>query len=403
MDVLIIGNGFDLANNMQTRYSDFLKFAARLRKIFTNEEIAECQKCREDIERIIDDKCGNISNNLFSRRAIIDDIFFKNVWIDYFTIKVDKIPDRWVDFEEEIGCVIHSLYDGILCGSKKGYPWSASEMIECIQVYYEEMDVDKEVSPEMKMEYYISILEEHLIKLEKALEFYLREFVMSAEINVNALDVKEILDNNHETQIISFNYTDTLEKYYFVDEKNIIYVHGKLGNDDEYNKTDLVLGVDDEDKDLIMDQRFLSFYKYCRREVKGASHRTKLISSRLMQQAEVILAEKKFLTEDMVQVEMINGGDKDYQTVYSKQLSEFEKKRKKDNLYIYGHSLAVSDREYLMEFLTNDQIRITIFYHDEQQKTDQIKNLVSMLGRNRFVDFTSRDRIVFCKQKEVAN
>lgn len=129
MDVLIIGNGFDLANNMQTRYSDFLKFAARLRKIFTNEEIAECQKCREDIERIIDDKCGNISNNLFSRRKIIDDIFFKNVWIDYFTIKVDKIPDRWVDFEEEIGCVIHSLYDEILCDSKKEYPWSANLLL----------------------------------------------------------------------------------------------------------------------------------------------------------------------------------------------------------------------------------------------------------------------------------
>ena len=398
MDILIIGNGFDLANGMKTRYSDFLKFAIRIKYILEKKDIDEELKCDKKIEKILEKNCENVRNNIFERRDLLETLFLNNVWIDYFVKKTKCIPDRWVDFEEEIGCVIHSIYD------EKNFedlrlPWTSGDMVDCIQKYCEEIGENKDISVEEEKERYILILEEHLIRLEKALELYLREYVMQAGIECSVPEVREILEKNKDIQIISFNYTDTIEKYYGINNRSIVYIHGRLGEDTEYKKTDLILGIDDKDDRLIHEMIFLPFYKYCRREIKGASHRTKKLSLELMEHTETLLKAKRFYTENKVEMDMIEGGDKDYQEVYAKYLQEFEDRNKKTNLYIFGHSLAVSDREYLMDFLTNEQIRTTVFFHDEKQKTDQIKNLITMLGRGPFVDYTSRDRIVFCEQR----
>ena len=40
MNILIIGNGFDLAHRLSTKYGDFLNFCERARRIYTFREDA---------------------------------------------------------------------------------------------------------------------------------------------------------------------------------------------------------------------------------------------------------------------------------------------------------------------------------------------------------------------------
>ena len=74
MDILILGNGFDLAHDLKTKYSDFLEY---------------CQK-------------------QFSRVVVYKptDKFYNNLWIRHFLNVQQKMGEKWIDLEEEIYKVV---------------------------------------------------------------------------------------------------------------------------------------------------------------------------------------------------------------------------------------------------------------------------------------------------------
>ncbi len=86
MDVLILGNGFDLAHGLKTRYKDFLDY------YFQKE------------------KAKNFDG------AFIDSENLKNVWLYHFVNKQNQLGDKWIDLEEEIYNVIKKIDESI----KKG-------------------------------------------------------------------------------------------------------------------------------------------------------------------------------------------------------------------------------------------------------------------------------------------
>ncbi len=98
MNVLIIGNGFDLAHNLPTRYSDFLKFLTT----FRNETKSSSKKkgaVHSYIEQLTDNDRG---------------IYFaciKNQWYVHFRQIAKEFPQRksWINFEAEIGEKVKSL------------------------------------------------------------------------------------------------------------------------------------------------------------------------------------------------------------------------------------------------------------------------------------------------------
>ncbi|MCQ2744577.1 MAG: bacteriophage abortive infection AbiH family protein [bacterium] len=70
MDILILGNGFDLAHGLKTRYVDFLNYC------LDNENI-------------------------------------ENVWLKHFINKQQKLGDKWIDLEEEIYNVIRTINENL--------------------------------------------------------------------------------------------------------------------------------------------------------------------------------------------------------------------------------------------------------------------------------------------------
>ena len=79
MDILILGNGFDLAHGLKTKYSDFLKYYQE--KYNTPRSMGV-------------DKSGNF--------------LYNNVWAKHFLNKT-PVGDKWIDLEKEIYNVIVKL------------------------------------------------------------------------------------------------------------------------------------------------------------------------------------------------------------------------------------------------------------------------------------------------------
>lgn len=88
MDILVIGNGFDLAHGLPTRYADFLEFCEKVSKIFTYHEIT-----------VVDDY---IYNNL--KNWGMND-YIKGILIEAFSERICKEnPYKNDDFNVE--CVV---------------------------------------------------------------------------------------------------------------------------------------------------------------------------------------------------------------------------------------------------------------------------------------------------------
>ena len=117
MNILIVGNGFDLAHGLPTKYADFLKFidffykhkaqeSSRL-ELIAGEDI-NCYKYFTDLFNSKQD--SEIDQYLYdqSRKTIheLSDLCKDNAWIKYFSevykSREQKGKDGWIDFESEI-------------------------------------------------------------------------------------------------------------------------------------------------------------------------------------------------------------------------------------------------------------------------------------------------------------
>lgn len=133
MKILIIGNGFDLAQGLPTSYDDFLNLENAIESIYNygkkpnidkyiemhninkkiipfvkkiNDAICESKVNANDTQS---DKIYSIENKKFDE--FYDCIKF-NIWINYFNRIRNNIKGKnWIDFEKEISNVIKDLVE----------------------------------------------------------------------------------------------------------------------------------------------------------------------------------------------------------------------------------------------------------------------------------------------------
>ena len=90
--------------------------------------------------------------------------------------------------------------------------------------------------------------------------------------------------------------------------------------------------------------------------------------------------------------------------------------KKKYDLYIFGHSLDVTDKDILREWILNDNVHTTIFYHknsneegyDDNGRADlgaKIANLVKIIGQDELIRRTggSTKTIEFKLQQDMVD
>ena len=213
-------------------------------------------------------------------------------------------------------------------------------------------------------------------KLHRALEIYLSEYVEKIECelispNINEITVQKGNQSVTLSRVLNFNYTDTFERLYLPQQTGklvntyIDYIHGKAKADSTIEKNNFVLGIDEylSKKRRNKDTRFIAFKKYYQRIYKGTGCKYKGWVDKIKADYQEYIKEKTTATD----------------------MSE---KNKKHNLYIFGHSLDVTDADILREFILNDNVYTTIYYHDKQTMGRQIANLVKVIGQDELIKRT---------------
>lgn len=217
MDILILGNGFDLAHGLKTKYCDFLNY------------------CRND------DKYKDFCSS--------------NLWMKHFLNKT-IIGNNWIDLENEIFNVIVKLSTLPYFRNNVSYE-KDKETLFLISKYYLDFNFD-EVGKYFRKQESLFHNDCYYVKIKDFIPFLfnqLRDFVKEFENYLTAEQEKVINEpkyslrlNQNCVSLLNFNYTDTCEQLYKIkfDSNNCgiktkaVYVHGKVNAKDCCN---LVLGT----------------------------------------------------------------------------------------------------------------------------------------------------------------
>lgn len=390
MNILVLGNGFDLAHGLPTRYTDFLAFIREFKeykhKYKSQKEIGFDNNDVDYVKYFTDlFKKASMDESLKLLIDELEQLVVDNFWIDYFLQNPMYQKENWIDFESEISKVVQSVDQDMkkseitrgtivkkmdhsylreyfledldakiqkrteeAYNSIKGEKMSVGEEDEYLKKYEEEHPI---VQQKEAISYgeLIDRLELDLNKLIRALEIYLSDYVSWLKIERKLSDIQE-LDIDH---VLSFNYTDTYEKVYGKGKKiDYDYIHGMAKSDNTIDSNNMVLGIDEylTDDRRNKDVEFIAFKKYYQRIYKQTG------------------CEYKDWVDEIIEFE----NSKDYM----------------HNLYIFGHSLDVTDRDILRDLILHDNVHTTIFYPDKKELGRKITNLVKVIGQDELIKRT---------------
>ncbi|MDR0919233.1 MAG: bacteriophage abortive infection AbiH family protein [Oscillospiraceae bacterium] len=345
MNIFIIGNGFDLAHGLKTRYSDFLL-----------------------------------------------DAEINNIWFEHLKYKYHKNGNTtWIDFETEIYNVLKSInWKTNHIPSMKHYPATIRSILEYKKIFdedYKKLDDNQKNYIKFNGDFkygdlifelienidlinflYNELIElsvtfkEYCIKIDK-IKIEFDKIVLEPFYNFRKLNLK-YADN---INILNFNYTNTFERLYKNDFNSInsVHIHGNCKEEHiifgtqsfnrKINENGDIIG---KDKDFPSDLNI--FEKYTLRH--------------------------KFRTIDKFQ--------KLLREMYYMSTAE----KAKSKIYIIGHSLNKTDHGILKSVFDNSgQCDINVYYHNEEAQEQYIRNMRDIIGEDavtRRVCFTNTSEIM---------
>lgn len=393
MNILVIGNGFDLAHGLPTKYGDFLEMIQCFKSI-TNEPNIMKAGGLDNIEKPI---YAFLDRFIFEEGALrveFNKLIEDNFWIEYFLENPMYQKENWIDFESEISKVIKQLNEDMYFDNVKRWQLD-DEMNDLVNEYLEEIyskytstlrsmvTLTDGKSESVTFRQIRDRLYSDLNRLIRALEIYMTAYIERMECNLESPDINNIWFDG----ILSFNYTDTYEKLY--DSKglaNYDYIHGKANIKNKIHTNNMVLGIDEylpkhrKDKDV----DFIAFKKFYQRIYKetGCEYRKWVDDIR---------------SDKPIKNRMYGGfdenGNKVIESTYSSQ----------HNLYIFGHSLDVTDGDILKDLILNDNVHTTIYYLNKDVMGQQIVNLVKVIGQDELIKRTGgkNKTIEFKKQADM--
>ena len=420
MNILVIGNGFDLAHGLPTRYTDFLDFIKSFIDCYKKAQNNQIDWVYYDTHKesnaflkkwfssFYENDNGQSKAEKEAAVKIIEELkenIESNIWIEYFLQNPMYQKENWIDFENEISKVIQSL-DNDMHGLSRIYTiedditnLSNSFLSEVYSKYTFTTQTinllaNENTSETITFKEIRNRLLDDLNKLVKALEIYLCEYVEKIKIQRKSQDINKLAIHH----VLSFNYTHTFElsNLYKIDiriektEKSDLvlfdYIHGetKINNTIELNN--MVLGIDEylpekrKDKDI----EFVGFKKYYQRIYKqtGCEYKNWVEKIRRFKQE----VDEKLKNQYPLQIP--------YGEVPNKY---------RNQLYIFGHSLDATDKDVLRDLILNDNVYTTIFYPNKEELGRKIANLVKVIGQDELIRRTggSTKTIEFKQQQDM--
>lgn len=367
MDILIIGNGFDLAHDLETSYCNFLDFR-------NNQEFK--------------DKRENF--------PLYDNCLRCNLWMQHFLNNKDNLNgDKWIDLEEEIFNVIKLLnnfsFERYFSDSSNYFiymlglnslSFNFKNIRESIQreesTHYQlrqyinpEMVTKKGYSLILSKPYsdtfcvyikdfksFINFLYDQLREFTEAFQEYLIKYVLQG---MKKEKYELVLKNNKQRRtdcrfyLLNFNYTNICQKLYGESEYQkgfkieTINLHGDINNIGNCN---LVLGSKTfSDYGQNINPEYNVFQKHNQRHKYGT-------------------------------IEL-------YQDFYLYGLS---KTQTRINFHVVGHSLDETDKRLLKHIFDSKKDSIIyIYYHTEEAHQRLINNITNIISED---EVTARVRFI---------
>mgnify|MGYP004649932091 CR=1 FL=1 len=370
MNILVIGNGFDLAHGLPTSYMNFLEFIEKYKE-YNDDSLVDCDYNNITVY------FKNLKENKSGIYNEISSLINENRWVQHFLKLKEKdmleSSQTWIDFESEISKVIQTL-DKLKRRFKNDFYSETNkvrldeyefEVLYDIFVFDTKLDTVNSILFLKEIEIVTKKLIEDLNRLVRCLEIYLVNYVSNEYFGT--LKKKEFITNLKIDKILSFNYTNTYKRLYGSSHIEFNYIHGMANNKHDLNSCDLILGIDEYLKDNEKNQYvdFIQFKKFYQRIYKG----TRCLYKEWLETFEI--SKKKF-----------------------------PKSHRVLNIYFIGHSLDVTDKDILKELILCDGANTTVYYHDQEALGRMISNLVKVIGEDELIRRTggSKATINFVQQ-----
>ena len=442
--ILILGNGFDLAHFLPTKYEHFITAMRAVEDADLNEYLSFDNIFHELL--VEEDSFLSKTKEMYEIEKVaisIEDLIVlkkelsSNGWFQYFKDYLDSDIDTWIDFENEIKNVldivcsvldknsdrneiINTEYSGSNLNivateffdefnTNKSYYINVLLKLDILKIIYvceadtegdfieiNEIEFNKSqagfdydpinglggIGPvfeglSLKDDYVKKYKGEttgiHTYKVIKKLNDDLLSFIDIFSIYIelvenlvprNSLKIPKVLSDLDD--IYSFNYSSTISKLYGTAHQN--FLHGKAG------AGNIVLGISDLESQLLKDEKAYGFVKYYQKLVNNTDY--------------------QFLSGNS---DLINLERERIRTTMFGTIEPFE-------VYIWGHSLDSSDRDYIEEIFSfnkgNDvSIYLVVYYFPSPHA--QLANLISIMGKDVIENWMKKGWLEFVKSPDI--
>ncbi|WP_075678468.1 AbiH family protein [Roseburia sp. 831b] len=329
-NILVIGNGFDLSHELNTRYDDFIDW---IKKAKEDDSFIENQSEREFIHKCIESngfvgyffRYTNVVPGWVDLERLIKEI------IGYFELFFSKYPS----FIDNRGCI--SWDSARIDMSKSGMLKTIYCLHSFVLLYDKDYSRSSIHSMHLDNKYYtnafglnkreiLNLLKKQLDEIIELLRIYLKN-----QMNEKCESIKKIhqIEEVNPSYVISFNYTDTY-RIYGIKPEDVFHVHGSL------DKNNMVLGFNDEDE---MNLDFVYFKKYFQRIQKLTGY---INEARLIDRNNVLSP--------------------------------------KPIVYFYGHSMDKTDGDIIVK-LRSLARGFVIYIYNQDDYEQKVINLIDVFGK----------------------
>lgn len=453
MNILVIGNGFDLDLSLPTKYTNFLDFAkafeflinrnineiAEIDEFDTNNvykaifnryhkpETANLTADYEKWKQILTNFDKSFSSKFINK--VCKDFYYcihQNCWISYFNERYEQnliAGKNWIDLESEIQNVIHDIEEKrnfriIASPNKYATFLDSSEVPLNLQKFIYKNQKDKiTIFEDNYKKMKLDILKD-FDKFVMALGIYLDFFVSQLSPNIEKAS-KEITDmisgKNQVDHVLSFNYINNF-KNDNLNNEDVCFVHGAVDykkeiennisdtmskEDKDYmsiqniiNRNKMIVGFDelqDSDENFTPQDYELEFVDYR----KYFQRIYKGTESHYVDW----LNEYKVRLQNSVRT---STNPENWSNLYEQKLEAELSCSTPNHVFIFGHSLDATDNEILKDIFLREHkdTKITIYYHDSNSRKRIISNLIRILTKPILVQKTKgkNPEIEFIKQ-----
>lgn len=406
--ILMLGNGFDLAHFLPTKYDHFMH------------AMRNVENYNKDVPMTFESLYTDLINseNYFFENTIklyktaeatlpleevkeLQDELKKNGWFQHFKSYIDSGIDTWIDFENEMEVVLNAvcyiiseiekniehlqrlpqIHSFIL--NDKIFNKDIERKHPFIKNLLENFSITDKQNTYIGMQivfnksfvkYYsgkptdicssslLKHLEEDLINFIEIFSKYIA-LVDKLELK-NALKKPEVFEKDLDA-IYSFNYSSTIERLY--SHSNISFIHGKASN------KKIVLGISELQNQVLIDNKAYGFVKYYQKLVNNTDYQF------LRPKSPIVTIENKMKSPSLTKYHPIE-------------------------IYIWGHSLDSSDSDYIHEIFSFNQdqkysLKVIVYYYSQPHA--QLSNLIAILGKDTVENWMKNKWLEFIETPDI--